>query len=153
MLLFLTAVALFVLGKRLGSLNVGSVPDDCQEYIDHLQKFLLSTQDLLFNLPYYKIYPTKSWKLLMEAQNGLHRIGMGLIEEKLKEIKGQDQQLTSDDDEPSENEDFVTYMILKGKMTPEEVAINAADLLGAGVDTVSPSHKRFFFQTDLRNFK
>ena len=132
-----TAVALFVLGKRLGCLNVGSVPEDCLEFIGCIQKFNLATQEIMFNLPFHKIYPTKSWKNLMDAQKRAYRISMRHIEEKLKEIKEQDQQPTAEDDEPSEKEDFLTYMIHKRKMSLEELTVNAGDLLAAGVDTVS----------------
>ena len=121
----------------MGCLNLGSIPEDCQEFISHIQNFNLATQDLMFGLPFHKFYPTKPWKRLVEAQSGAYKISMRHIEEKLKEIEKQDQLLTAEDSEPSENEDFVTYMVHKRKMSLEELTVNAGDLLGAGVDTVS----------------
>ena len=121
----------------MGCLNLGSIPEDCQEFISHIQNFNRATDDLIFNFPFYKLYATKAWKRLVEARSGTYKISMRHIEEKLKEIEKQDQLLTAEDGEPSENEDFVTYMVHKRKMSLEELTVNAGDLLGAGVDTVS----------------
>lgn len=132
-----TAVALLVLGKRMGCLRVGSIPEGCQQFINYIQNVITSTQDILFGLPFHKIHSTRSWKMLAEALTETYRISMMHIEEKLKEIKQLDQQLTAEDGGPSENEDFLTYMIQRGNMSLEEVTINAGDLLAAGVDTVS----------------
>ena len=120
----------------MGCLNLGSIPEDCQEFIGHIREFNLATQDLMFGLPFHKFYPIKAWKRLVEAQSGGYKISMRHIEEKLKKVKEQDQQLTAEDGEPSENEDFVTYMVHKGKMSLVELTVNAGDLLAGGVDTV-----------------
>ena len=124
------AVSLFTLGKRLGCLDVGGAPKECQEFINH---FLIATQQILTSIPLYKIYPTRSCKLLMESLRGMHEISMLHIEEKLGNIKEHD----SGDTEPSDGEDFISYMLHKGQMNLEEVTANATDLLSAGIDTVS----------------
>ena len=127
------AVSLFTLGKRLGCLDVGGAPKECQEFINHVQNFLLATQQILTSLPLYKIYPTRSWKMLSESQRSMYEISLRHIEEKLGNIKKHNSVNT----EPSDGEDFISYMFHKGQMSLEEVTANAADLLIAGVDTVS----------------
>ena len=112
---------------------MGGAPKECQEYVNHVQNLFLATQQLFTSLPLYKIYPTQSWKLLLESQRHMYEISMRHIEEKVKDIREHD----SGDTEPSDGEDFISYMVHKGQMSLEEVTANAADLLSAGVDTVS----------------
>ena len=118
----------------MGCLDVGGIPQDCQEYIDYLQKFLLITQQLFFSLPLHKIYPTQAWKQLIKTQGAMFKISMNHIQEAIKE---RNLEIRPGDTEPSVGESFISYMMNKGQMSLEEVTMNAADLLGAGVDTVS----------------
>ena len=63
------AVGYFTLGKRLGALNIGNVPKDCQDFIDNTQILLEGLQKTVFDPPFYKIYPTKLWKQLLNSQD------------------------------------------------------------------------------------
>ena len=110
------------------------MPQDCQDYIDNLQKFMSITQQLFFSLPLHKIYPTKAWKELIKTQRATFELSLNHIQEA---VKKHSQEMRSEDTEPSVGESFISYMMNKGQMSIEEVTINAADLLGAGVDTVS----------------
>ena len=60
---------------------------------------------------------------------------MSFIEEKMEEVKVIQKQI-SDDNIPDKM-DFLTYMLLSGKLKIEEITSNAVDLLFAGIDTVS----------------
>lgn len=133
------SVSLFVLGKRLGCLELEKVPEDCQEFIDELQEFLHSTQDILFGLPFHKLWATKSWKRLSNAQQKVYDIAMSYIEQKNKEIKEEDKRSieVGEDYEAPDHVDFLTYMMHAGKMSPEEITANALDLMAAGVDTTA----------------
>ena len=42
-----------------------------------------------------------------------------------------------EDDEPPVGVDFITFMMHAGKMDLETIAVNAVDLMAAGVDTVN----------------
>ena len=68
---------------------------------------------------------------------------MSFIEERMNEIDAHKQQI-EDADEVPEKMDFLTYMLLSGKLNKEEIASNAVDLMFAGIDTVSecivPAH-------------
>ena len=61
----------------------------------------------------------------------------------MEEIKEKDDNLLTNDEVP-EKVDFLTYMIHCGELSIEEISINAADLLGGGVDTVSDNNYYFF---------
>ena len=61
---------------------------------------------------------------------------MSFIEERMNEIEAHKQQI-EDTDEVPEKMDFLTYMLLSGKLNKEEIASNAVDLMFAGIDTVS----------------
>ena len=97
------------------------------EFVNHIQNFLVATQKILTSLPLYKIYPTRSWKLLSESQRSLYEISLRHIEEKIRDIKEHD----SGNTEPSDSEDFISYKLHKGQMSLEEVTGNVADLLSA----------------------
>ena len=54
----------------------------------------------------------------------------------MEEIEEKDEELLTNDEVP-EKVDFLTYMIHRGELSIEEISINASDLIGGGVDTVS----------------
>lgn len=131
---FHTAVAFFVLGKRLGALDIDNMPPDCQEFISVIQEFFTASQELLFSLPLYKLYPTKTWRKLKEMQIKGYQIGLKFINDRIREVKEKEE---GGREETNETLDFLTYMIENSGLTLDEISINALDLLGAGVDTVS----------------
>lgn len=119
---------MFVLGKRLGCLELDGVPEECQKFISEVQEFVEASQEIQFGLPFHKVYPTKAWKALVRSMQNTYDIAMKYVKEKLEKVNNSF---------PEENEDFLTAMIKKGEMSIEDISINAIDLLGAGVDTVS----------------
>lgn len=135
------AASYFVLGKRLGALNIGNVPEDCQAFIDHIVNMFTSTGKIIMSpLPLHKIWMTKQYKLLHTSMRGQFDIAMKYVEEKLKEIKESEEgELMSENEEGEvpDNIDFLTYMIKKGEMSFDEITSIAIGLMGAGVDTVS----------------
>ena len=73
------AVGYFTLGRRLGALNIGNVPKDCQDIIDNTQIFIDSIQKAAFSPPLHKIYPTKLWKQLVNSQDQVSIILHGVL--------------------------------------------------------------------------
>ena len=59
------------------------------------------------------------------------------ILEKEKEIDVFRQKIEGGKEEISEDVDFMTFMILAGKMNRKELAMNTIDLIGAGIESVS----------------
>ncbi|XP_011405733.1 PREDICTED: cytochrome P450 27C1-like [Amphimedon queenslandica] len=130
------SVSYTTLGKKLGSLNIDNVPKKCQDMIDNTQLLFQKTLEAMFTPPLYKIYPTKLWKDLLRSQKQVYDISMSFVEERVKEIESQSQQVNESDEAP-EKMDFLTYMLLSNKLTKEEITSNAVDLMFAGIDTTS----------------
>ncbi|XP_003384618.1 PREDICTED: cytochrome P450 27C1-like [Amphimedon queenslandica] len=129
------SVAYFVLGKRLGALDLDNVPKDCQEFISALQEFFAATQDLLFSNPLKKLFPTKALSSLKETQIKIYQLSLNYISDRIREIKEREEEGKEEPDD--KRPDFMTYMIENSGMTLEQISVNAQDLLGAGVDTTS----------------
>ena len=72
----------------------------------------------------------------------VYKIAMQHIEAKISEIREMDKEIREEHCS-EENTDFLTHMIRNGKMSLEEISINATDLLGAGVDTVGYTKMAF----------
>ena len=128
------AVAYFVLGKRLGALNLDNVPEDCQEFISSMQEFFAATQELLFSTPFKKFFPTKAWRSLEETQIKIYELSLNYISNRIGEIKEREEE--GKEETSDKRGDFMTYMIENSGLTLEQISVNAQDLLGAGVDTV-----------------
>ena len=95
--------------------------------------------DLLFSLPFYKIYRTRLWKSVVNEQVTLRKLTTKMINERLAEIEEADRQAleaASGEEEAPERVDFITYMVHSGKMSVEELSAIIIDLLSAGVETV-----------------
>ena len=116
-----------------------------------MQQIVVVTQDLLFGLPFYKYFRTKSWNALTESMMAVYKISMRHIEAKISEIKDMDKE-TREERLSEENTDFLTHMILNGKMSLEEISTNAMDLLGAGVDTVSRANNKGTLSISFRYY-
>lgn len=85
-ILFLNiAIALFVLGRRLGCLEEGGAPPDCQMFISELQVNLRLMQKLVFGIPVYRIYKTKDWKRFLATNVNILKFTMDCFEKKLKQ--------------------------------------------------------------------
>lgn len=108
------------------------MPPDCKQYVEDIRSFFLCTERLLFGLPFHKIWPTKNWKELMRSQKGVLDFTSDLVREKMDNVVKEGKDIGAE-----LGMDFFTYMLHSGDMSAEQIAVNAIDLLGAGVDTVS----------------
>ena len=129
------AVSLFVLGKRMGCLE-DTIPPNCQEFIDDVHGFVSISSDLLVGIPFHKVFRTRKWDKLVQSFNGMYSHSMGLIKTKIEEIEKEAMTKDGEGEEEDTDLDFLSYMIHSKKMNIEEIAVNAVDLLNAGVDTV-----------------
>jgi len=113
------------------------MPPDCQEFIDHMQGFIDTTSKLLFGIPLHKYMRTSNWKKLVQQMDFTYSFSSSLIQAKIEEIEKKEAESREDDNAGEEAaEDFLTHMVYSGKMDINEIAVNAVDLLAAGVDTV-----------------
>jgi cytochrome P450 len=114
------------------------MPPECKEFVENTKINFDTTNKLMFSIPFHRLWRTRKWKKMVNALNYIISYAGKLVKERISEI-------AKDADANAElGDDFLTYMILSGKMGTEEIAVNAIDLLGAGVDTVSAS-------MDIRN--
>ena len=126
------AVSLFIYGKRLGCLG-DEMPPECKHFVDSIHTFFEATSKVLFGFPLHKLWRTKNWKTLVSSFDDVFTYASGQINEKIKEIEEAGKSEKAD---AELGMDFLTYMIHSGTMSVEEIAVNAIDLLSAGVDTV-----------------
>lgn len=115
------------------------MPPECKKFVDDVHSFTATTGKILFGLPFHKIWRTKQWKELVNSLDGILTYTGHQVNQKIKKIEREEKE---EADEAGENQaelemDFLTNMIHSGKMSVNEIAVNAMDLLTAGVDTVS----------------
>lgn len=114
-------------------------PHDCQLFIEAIGTFFRSSQELALSLPLYKLLNTKPWRNLKESVQTINTNASLHIQQRLNEIKEKDLKAEgqSGEEEVPEKVDFLTYIIHSGQMSLDDIVVNAVDLIGGGVDTVS----------------
>ena len=114
------------------------MPPECKKFVADLHSFLDTTNKLFYELPLHKLWKTRNWKELLRSQKDMFSYTSKLVNEKIREIEAEN----SMEVQLAElGTDFLTYMVHSGSLSVGEIAINAIDLLGAGVDTVSLNMK------------
>ena len=89
---------------------------------------------LLTSVPLHKFMRTKKWKELVQHLKTIYCFASDLVQVKIEEIE---KDSTKEEQEENDvGDDFLSHMIYSGKMDVKEIAVNAIDLLTAGVDTV-----------------
>ena len=79
------AICLFVLGRRLGCLEEDGAPPDCQKFISEVQIQLSLMQRLVFGIPFYRIYKTKTWRRFLDTNVNILNFTLDCFEKKLKQ--------------------------------------------------------------------
>jgi cytochrome P450 len=115
------------------------MPPECKKFVDSAKINLDATSKLIFSIPFHRLWRTKNWKRMVNALDYMWSFAGELVKEKILEIEEKNAAAGNTDIHAELGDDFITYMILSGKMGTEEIAVNAIDMLGAGVDTVSAS--------------
>ncbi len=125
---------MFVLGKRLGCLEE-PMPENCRLFVDSIRGMLQTTGKVMVSLPLHEYFKTKDYKKLMKHTEDISILARGYIHERIEEVDTK-----SKDEEGDGEDDFLSHMIHSGKMSVDEIATNAVDLMAAGVDTVCEMH-------------
>lgn len=73
----------FLFDSRIGCLGPNP-PQDAQDFIENLQGFFKLMQPLMYNVPLYKIVPTKIWKQYEKHADNIFKIGRSFVD-KVKE--------------------------------------------------------------------
>jgi hypothetical protein len=73
------AIGTFLFEERIGCLGE-QTPQLAQDFIENLQGFFKLMQPLMYNLPLYKIYPTKTWKQYEKYTDNILKIGRSFVD-------------------------------------------------------------------------
>jgi cytochrome P450 len=131
----LEAVSAVVFGSRLGCLQPNSddpTPDMAQTFIDSVEGFLITTQELvnLPPLPELVIDQLPAWKKHVQHSDKMFEIAQGLIHEKMKLLEsGKDESLP----------DLVSFLLSRPELSRDDILTIAVDTIIAAVDTTSRS--------------
>ena len=109
------------------------MPPDCRKIVDGIHTLLESTSNILFGLPFGR---AKNWKALVGSLDVMLRIGFDQVNEKVNQLSAMNCKGEGEDVYAELGTDFLTYMVHSGSMGIQEIAVDAIDLILAGVDTV-----------------
>ena len=73
-----TAIGAFLFEDRIGCFSYPT-PYNTQSFIDNLQGFFKLMQPLMYNVPLYKITPTKLWKKYEACADNVLAIGRSFV--------------------------------------------------------------------------
>ncbi|XP_063428230.1 cytochrome P450 10-like [Mytilus trossulus] len=123
------SIGTFLFEERIGCLGEKTNPQ-AQDFIVNLQGFFKLMQPLMYNIPLYKIYPTKTWRQYEEYTDNILRIGRSFVDKKVAQLQTAG---TPDDDRVS----FLTYLLSQQSLTPDEALSTAVDLLVGATETTT----------------
>ncbi len=109
------------------------MPEDCREFMDGMRDLTEVTRKVLMQPHIHEYFKTKNYKKLLKIMEALYSIASGHVQSRIKEIE----EASQDASEGEGEDDFLSHMIYSGTMSVDEIAVNAIDLLGAGINTVS----------------
>jgi cytochrome P450 len=123
-------ISQFMLGERPNLLKEDFQTDHMQ-VVDSIQDFLCLAGELLFEVPLYMIYPTKKWRVAVQAQNKAIDEITKLVVERMERVMA----------EGAHNEDATSNLLLHmlgtGSMSTTSIIHNTVSLLVAGIDSTS----------------
>lgn len=112
------------------------MPPECKQFVDDIHTFIQLTAEFFFGLPLHRIWKTRKWKRFIKCTSDILDYTSNLVGQKIQEIQ-QEERSSGDEVRAELGTDFLTYMVHTGNMSVEGIAVNAIDLLNAGIDTVS----------------
>ncbi|CAG0884942.1 unnamed protein product, partial [Darwinula stevensoni] len=130
--LYKWAVSLVALDRRLGclepNLSKDSPPQRMIEAVNDM--FAAMNRTEFGTLPWWKFFPTPSWKKLVQSQRTHMEISLKFIDESIKNLK---ERRVDEDRDPS----VLEILLSRTDLTQKEVLVMILDMLFAGIDTTS----------------
>lgn len=120
---------------RIGCLS-DPPPQQAKDFIENLIGSFKYLQLLMYSTPFYKIFPTKKWKIYERYTDRLLQIGQAFVDKKAAALNRETKQGV-DEVEQKEKSQFLTYLLSNTNLTAKEVNALCIDLLLAAVDTTS----------------
>ncbi|KAL8570631.1 hypothetical protein ACOMHN_039068 [Nucella lapillus] len=121
------SIGTFLFEERIGCLE--STPSQqTQDFIHHLQSYFKLMQPLMYNLPVYKLFRTKTWKQYEFHSDQVMKIGQTFVDKKLEALK---------QGEADSKSAFLSKLLANQNLSSKDVTGMAVDLLMAAVETTS----------------
>lgn len=131
------SIGTFLFEERIGCFSKPT-PTKAQQFIDHLQEFFKYLQPLMFNVPIYKLYPTKLWKKFEYHSDAVFQLGRYFINKRVAELDKTVQLPSASKDAAAEQRvPFLTYMLSQESLTTDDALSTAVDILAAATETTS----------------
>ena len=74
-----TAIGTFLFEERIGCLE-NQPSQQAQDFIHHLRSYFRLMQPLMYNLPIYKLFRTKTWKQYEHHSDQVMKIGQTFVD-------------------------------------------------------------------------
>ncbi|XP_013406758.1 cytochrome P450 10 [Lingula anatina] len=131
--------ALESIGTVLFENRIGCFEDvplaDAKDFIDHLLCFFKYMQTLVFGLPIYTIYPTKTYKQFEFHTDKVTAIGQKFVDKKVQSLNETSSFIKNE--EEGEKLSFLSYLLSSKYLTPQEANSHVIDLMMGAVETTS----------------
>ncbi|KAF2901913.1 hypothetical protein ILUMI_04269 [Ignelater luminosus] len=119
----LEATCALVLGRRMGFLLQEDVSETAQQLAEAVHHHFLACRDTFYGLPFWKLWPTKSYNRLAASEDAIYTLALKLIE--------------SADEETRESAIFQS--VLHAPIDEREKTAAIVDFIAAGIYTLGNS--------------
>lgn len=123
------SIGTFLFDSRFGALGPNP-PKETQDFVEHLQGFFKQMQPLMFNFPFYKIFPTRTWKQFEKHADNIFKLGRSFVDNKAI-------QLQQNPVKEGEKSSFIEYMMNQKSLTQNEALSTVVDMLISATETTS----------------
>ncbi|KAL6050550.1 Cholesterol side-chain cleavage enzyme, mitochondrial [Balamuthia mandrillaris] len=128
------AIGTVIFDARVGSLVPNPEPQ-VKEFVKAVGSMFSATQELMYGFPLYQWVSTPAWKRMVAHWDTIMKVGQVYVDRKMADI---DKTIAEKGEEAlQDSHSFLTFLLTKEGVTPEEVNVNCIDLLAGGVDTTS----------------
>ncbi|XP_076441430.1 cytochrome P450 10-like [Babylonia areolata] len=121
------SIGTFLFEERIGCLE-SNPSQQAQSFIHHLRSYFQLMQPLLYNLPIYKLFPTRAWQQYQFHSDQVMKIGQTFVDKKVEALK---------QGEAGNTSAFLSELIANQNLSSKDVTGITVDLLMAAVETTS----------------
>ncbi|KAL5022074.1 hypothetical protein ScPMuIL_001229 [Solemya velum] len=125
------SIGTFLFEQRLGCFGKSQCKET-KSFINNLFGFFQTLQPLMYNVPVYKLYPTKLWKQFESYGDNVLRHGRYFVEKRMNQLQNADSDYSVED-----NSSFLSYLLSHESLTTKEAVATAVDLLVGATETTT----------------
>ncbi|KAH9515446.1 Peptidyl-prolyl cis-trans isomerase cyp10 [Bulinus truncatus] len=120
------SIGVFLFDERIGCLGDQPTPK-AMSFIENLAGFFRTLQALMYSVPLYQIWPTKTWKQFEKFSDNVMELGKFFINKKIESIRENKDSKSS----------LVSYLVNNGTLSDKEINGMVTEVLSAAVETTS----------------